>query len=144
MKMSEKLIDCTKFCGIMNRAIRIAGGAAAFARLHDIPVQAVRDTQNLRAYSPDVVSALGLVMVMRYPLTSDPSQLATPQSVQEKLNNFIREQKTQRIAAQVFGIHESHLSNIQNGLRGFSPVLSILGFGLPVRRFYTKKVEANG
>ncbi|WP_143217537.1 hypothetical protein [Acetobacter malorum] len=142
--MSEKLIDCTKFCGIMNRAIRISGGAAGFARQHNISVQAVRDTQNLRGFSPEVVAALGLAMVLRYPLASDATKLATPQDVQEKLNNFIREQETQRKAAQVFGIHESHLSNIQNGLRGFNPVLSILGFGLPVRRFRLKKVEANG
>lgn len=142
--MSEKMMDCTRFCGIMNRAIRVAGGAAAFARQHNIPVQAVRDTQNLRGFSPDVVAALGLVQVLRYPLTSDPHKLATPQDVQEKLNNFIRTCKSQRGVAQVCGIHESHLSNIQNGLRGFAPVLSMLGFGAPVRRFYAKKGENHG
>ncbi|WP_143217733.1 hypothetical protein, partial [Acetobacter persici] len=98
--MSEKMMDCTRFCGIMNRAIRVAGGAAAFARQHNIPVQAVRDTQNLRGFSPDVVAALGLVQVLRYPLASDPQKLATPQDVQEKLNNFIRTCKSQRAAAQ--------------------------------------------
>ncbi|KXV62554.1 hypothetical protein AD949_10625 [Acetobacter orleanensis] len=136
-------MDCTRFCGIMNRAIRVSGGAAAFARQHNIPVQAVRDTQNLRGFSHDVVAALGLVQVLRYPLSADPKNLVTAQHVQEKLNNFIREHKSQRIAAQIFGIHEPHLSNIQNGLRGFAPVLSILGFGPPVRRFYFKQVACH-
>lgn len=136
--IKKGLLGDVSFCARMNAAIRKTGSAAAFARLHNLKPQAVRNTWDLSSVHPDVVAALGLVQVMRYPVSGCPGVLATPRDVQEKLNSFIREHKTQRIAARIFGIHETHLSNIQNGLRGFNPVLTILGFGAPVRCFLEK------
>ncbi|AQT04832.1 hypothetical protein [Acetobacter persici] len=137
-KAKKGLLGEVSFCARMNAAIRAAGSAAAFARMHNLNPQAVRNTWDLKSINPEVVAALGLVQVTRYPVLSQPGILAAPKDVQEKLNSFIREHKTQRRAAGIFGIHETHLSNIQNGLRGFGPVLAILGYGPPERCFLEK------
>ncbi|MBS1015184.1 helix-turn-helix domain-containing protein [Acetobacter persici] len=142
-KEAKKLLDGNAFCREMNTAISKVGSAAAFARLHGLKPQTVRDCWDLKSINPDVVAALGFIQVIRYPVSGQTGVFATAKDVQEKLNNFIRQHKTQRIAAGIFGIHETHLSNIQNGLRGFSPVLTILGFGPPAM-FYIKRAADHG
>lgn len=139
--LKKGLLGEVSFCARMNAAIRKAGSAAAFARLHNLNPQVVRNTWDLKSINKDVVSALGLVEVVRYPVAGQPGVLATPRDVQEKLNSFIRDHKTQRMAARIFGIHETHLSNIQNGCRGFKPVLTILGFGAPIQCFLEKAAD---
>jgi hypothetical protein len=129
------LLKPIDLCGRLNVAIRMAGGVAQFARLHGLKAQVVRDTQSLKSISADVTKTVGLVPVLRYPVRAQAGRLATVGEVQEKLNNFVRQHKTQRAAAIVLGISEGSLSNIQNARRGFTPVLSALGFGLPVTRF---------
>jgi hypothetical protein len=129
------LLKPIDLCGRLNVAIRMAGGVAQFARLHGLKAQVVRDTQSLKSISADVTKTVGLVPVLRYPVRAQAGRLATVGEVQEKLNNFVRQHETQRAAAIVLGISEGSLSNIQNARRGFTPVLSALGFGLPVTRF---------
>lgn len=128
---------------ILGEAVKSAGGVTAFSKLHGFKPQAVRDTQDLKGINERVVSSVGLIMVLRYPLASDPKTLATGKQVQEKLNSFIRQHKTQRAAARVFGVHETTLSNIQNALRGFGPVLAQLGFHNPVQRYVWKRANAH-
>lgn len=133
--MGKLLLKPIDLCGRLNVAIRMAGGVPQFARLHGLKAQVVRDTQNLKSISADVTKTVGLVPVLRYPVRAQAGRLATVGEVQEKLNNFVAQHETQRAAAIVLGISEGSLSNIQNARRGFTPVLSALGFGLPVTRF---------
>ncbi|WP_395495141.1 hypothetical protein [Acetobacter sp. KSO5] len=140
--MAETLMDGIDMGRILSKAVKSAGGVTAFSKLHGFKPQAVWDTHSLKGINEKVVSSVGLIMVLRYPLTSDPKTLATGKQVQDKLNSFIRECKTQRAAAHIFGIHETTLSNIQNALRGFSPVLAQLGFREPVQRYVWKKADA--
>ena len=133
--MANPLLKQIDLCGRLNAAIRLAGGVPAFARLHGLKQQEVRDTQSLKSISPDVTKAVGLVPVLRYPVKSQAGRLAHPREIQENLNSFIRQHPTQRAAAAALGISEQHLSNIQNDRRGFTPVLTALGFELPVMRF---------
>lgn len=133
--MANLILKPLDMCARLNVAIRLAGSAAAFARKHDLKPQEVRDTQGLKCISKDVVRAVGLVPVLRYPVKAQARRLASLCEVQEKLNSFIAGYDTQRAAAAALGITEGHLSNIQNARRGFTPVLSALGFDLPVTRF---------
>ncbi|MFT9252492.1 MAG: hypothetical protein ABF567_05385 [Acetobacter okinawensis] len=133
--MGKLLLKPIDLCGRLNAAIRLAGGVPQFARLHNLKVQAVRDTQSLKSISEDVTKAVGLVPVLRYPVRAQAGRLATLGEVQEKLNSFVAQRKTQRAAAMALGVSEGCLSNIQNARRGFTPVLVALGFDLPVTRF---------
>lgn len=133
--MAELLLQPIDMCARLNVAIRSAGSAAEFARQHGLKAQEVRDTHSLKCISKDVVRAVGLVPVLRYPVKEQARRLASLYEVQEKLNKFIAKHKTQRAAAAALGITEGHLSNIQNDRRGFTPVLSALGFDIPVTRF---------
>ncbi|MFS8368823.1 hypothetical protein [Acetobacter indonesiensis] len=140
--MSEVLLNGVDFVARINVATRQAGGAAAFARKHNLKPQSVRDAVALKVIGDDVAKALGLTKVLRYPVVAQAGRLATGWEIQENLNSFIRSVGSQRAAAPEFGISEQHLSNILNGIRGFAPVLGRLGYGAPVLRFTIAKVPA--
>ncbi|MCG4258245.1 hypothetical protein [Acetobacter senegalensis] len=140
--MDDLLLKGLDFAARINAATRKAGGAAAFARQHGLKPQAVRDAVALKVIGDDVAKALGLVKVLRYPVLAQSNRLATGWEIQEKLASFIRSCGSQRAAAEKFGIHETHLSKIQNAHLGFNPVLATLGFGPPVVRFMLAKVAA--
>lgn len=130
------MLDGYGFCGRLNASIRQHGNAVKFAAAHGLDVQQVRDAVASKSVHVKVANALGLFKVQRYPLLSDPSVLATPKQIQEKLNTFIRECGTQATAARRIGISKQHLSNIQNTARGFGEsCLLFLGYGKPVARY---------
>ncbi|WP_123809157.1 MULTISPECIES: hypothetical protein [Acetobacter] len=133
--MAEVLLDGYDFCGRLRNAIAAEKSLAAFARKHGLKEQSVRDAEAMRSVSKDACKALGLVKVLRYPPLDGKGSLVSLKIIQEKLNNFVSQCGTQRAAAQRLGIHESHLSNIQNAFRGVTPVLYKLGYGLPVVRY---------
>jgi len=137
--MSEILLDTIDFYARINPAVQDAGGAAAFARSHNLGEQCVRDAVNMKSIHEAVPRAIGLLMVLRYPVRGQQKTLVSSKAVQEKLSSFIRECKTQRAAALHFGVHETTISKIQNAERGFGPVLAKLGFYAPVVRFIEMK-----
>ncbi|MCG4260744.1 hypothetical protein K6W36_09110 [Acetobacter senegalensis] len=134
--MDNVLLDGYGLCGRLNAAIRTHRSAVRFAHAHNLDEQRVRDAAACKSVHTDVANALGLFKVWRYPLLSDPSVLATPKQIQEKLNTFIRSCGTQSAAAHKIGISKQHLSNIQNTARGFGETcLRHLGYGKPVARY---------
>lgn len=134
--MDNVLLDGYSFCGRLNTAIRAHRSAVRFALAHNLNEQRVRDAAAGKSVHKDVANALGLFVVWRYPLLSDPSVLATPRQIQEKLNTFIRSCGTQSAAARKIGISKQHLSNVQNTTRGFGEAcLRYFGYGKPVARY---------
>ncbi|ATJ90676.1 hypothetical protein HK16_02570 [Acetobacter senegalensis] len=134
--MDNVLLDGYSFCGRLNAAIRAHRSAVRFALAHNLDEQRVRDAAAGKSVHTDVANALGLFKVWRYPLLSDPSVLATPKQIQEKLNTFIRSCGTQSVAAHKIGVSKQHLSNIQNTARGFGETcLRYFGYGKPVARY---------
>lgn len=134
--MDNVLLDGYSFCGRLNAAIRAHRSAVRFALAHNLDEQRVRDAAAGKSVHKDVANALGLFVVWRYPLLSDPSVLATPRQIQEKLNTFIRSCGTQSAAARKIGISKQHLSNVQNTTRGFGEAcLRYFGYGKPVARY---------
>ncbi|MBO1359956.1 hypothetical protein J2D73_09125 [Acetobacter sacchari] len=132
--MTEELIHPKEFYRKLNAAIRSAGGVTAFSRTHGVNTRKIYDAQGGVRYADKVARTLGLKMVMRFPVIADPMTLVASNVVYEKLNGFIRSCKSQRTAAEEFGVSVSHMSNIVNARRGLGPVLARLGFGPSLTR----------
>ncbi|NLI27922.1 MAG: hypothetical protein GX413_11175 [Acetobacter sp.] len=135
MMAREEHSSGIQFYKKLNSSIRDAGSAAAFAHQNSLNVRHVYEAHNGQAVHESVVRALGFVRVERFPVMTFAGGFVSRRAVYEKLNSFIRECGTQRAAAVHFGLTEGALGNICNARRGLMPVLTKLGFGLPVTMF---------
>ncbi|WP_415430088.1 hypothetical protein [Acetobacter malorum] len=120
----------------MNTSIAQAGGLSDFARLHNLPVRLVSDTQAARSNpGPRFLAALGYARLLLWPVLAEPGVFLRQRQVYEKLNTTVQKFRSQADFARSCCIAPSTLSNIMNGARGFTPVLAALGLGLPVYRY---------
>ncbi|ANA13094.1 helix-turn-helix domain-containing protein [Acetobacter oryzifermentans] len=124
----------------LNTSIMHAGGLSAFAARHGLPVRLVSDTQSARSNpGPRILSAMGYVRLLVWPVINEPGHYLRQKQVYEKLNTAVRECGSQVEFARNCCIAPSTLSNIMNGARGFTPVLSALGLGVSVARYIPAK-----